>query len=208
MIKTAALERAVHRRPRPPADGERCSLCAVEIPDDHPHLLDSVTGRPLCSCRACALLFQPPDAAHGRYRRIPERREPLPGLEPAELPVPVGLAFFVVTGDGSVVAHYPSPAGATRCQLDVDDWQSLVTACPRLNDLEPLVEAALVNRVGAGTEAWLVPVADCYALVGRLRTQWEGLSGGKRVGKAVETFFDELRRRHGTDTRRHPAGPP
>jgi hypothetical protein len=174
----------------------------------HPHLVDVASGRPLCSCRACALLFEPRGGPSGRFRRVPERWEPLTGLERADLPVPVGLAFFIVTDGGPVDAHYPSPAGAVRSDVDAGHWRALVAACPRLADLAPVVEAALVNRVGERTEAWLVPVTDCYALVGRLRMQWEGLSGGNRVGKAVETFFDELRRKHGSHTHRDPAGEP
>jgi hypothetical protein len=43
---------------------------------------------------------------------------------------------------------------------------------------------------------------DCYRLVASVRRQWRGFSGGERVWQDVEDFFDELRRRDGTDTGR------
>ena len=48
---------------------------------------------------------------------------------------------------GGVVALYPSPAGATECELDLEAWDELVAANPVLDDLEPDVEALIVNRI-------------------------------------------------------------
>jgi hypothetical protein len=58
--------------------------------------------------------------------------------------------------------------------------------------MEEDVEALLVNRVGGAPRSWLVPVDDCYGLVGLIRTQWRGLSGGREVWDGIESFFDEL----------------
>jgi len=122
--------------------------------------------------------------------------------------VPVGLAFFVAGDDGTVTAHYPSPGGPTRWEVDQEDWQTAVGACAGLADMAPEVEALLLNRggrVGAGrsetgrSDAWIVPVTDCYRLVAVVREHWDGLSGGDRVWKAVGQFFDELRRKDGSN---------
>ncbi len=116
--------------------------------------------------------------------------------------MPVGLAFFVVDEAGGISAHYPSPAGATRWDVDPEDWQALRRECPALDGLIPLVEALLVNAVRGGAEAWIVPVSECYRLVGLVRQGWEGLSGGTKVWTRVEEFFDQLRRSDGDHTAR------
>lgn len=169
------------------------------MPDEHPHLFDLEAHRPACVCRACALLFDRPGAAGGRYRAIPGRRLPVAGVAPAALGAPVGLAFFVVADDGTVSAHYPSPAGATRAEVDPEAWAEALEAAPPLGGLAPEVEALLVNTVERRTEAWMVPISDCYALVGVVRQAWEGLSGGRRVLDAIEAHFENLRRTDGTD---------
>lgn len=193
-LRTPALERAIGRSPSPrPLDrAEPCALCAADLPPDHPHMLDEAAGVPCCVCRACALLFDRPEAAGGRYRRIPDRRHRLAGVDVAVLGVPVGLAFFVVAGDGEVTAHYPSPAGATRWTVEATDWRRAVGACPQLEDLAPGVEALLVDTERGRREAWIVPVADCWRLAGAVRQAWEGLSGGTEVPRMVERFFAQL----------------
>lgn len=191
---TGALRRTIERaEPRV----ERCELCTAEVGEHHAHVLDTSSRRPLCVCRACGLLFAQPGAARGHYRWIPDRREQVAGVDPARLRVPVGLAFFVRSDDGGVLAHYPSPAGATRWEADSGDWQAVTERCPALSTLLPEVEALLVNTSRGHREAWIVPVSDCYRLAGRVRQRWEGLSGGQRVWHAIDEFFDELRRTDG-----------
>lgn len=174
-------------------------MCAAALPPEHPHLFDVEARRPVCACRACTLLFAQPGAAGGRYRAIPGRRVRVAGVAPAALGAPVGLAFFVVGDDGTVGAHYPSPAGATRAEVDEEPWGQAVAAAPLLGGLAPEVEALLVNTVDGLTEAWVVPVSDCYGLAGAVRQSWEGLSGGRRVLEAIEGHFEQLRRSDGTD---------
>lgn len=177
-------------------------MCAVRLGDEHPHLLDLDAGHPLCVCRACSLLFDRQVAGGGRFRVIPERRLPLSGVTPAGLGAPVGLAFFVVSDAGEVTAHYPSPAGATRWEVDAGRWSQALCACPALAGLEPEVEALLVNTVGDRSEAWIVPVSDCFRLTGIVRLHWRGLSGGEAVWPRIEEFFDQLRSSHGQDSHR------
>jgi hypothetical protein len=194
----SALARAVRRGSEAAAaDGvaargaERCELCAAVVGERHRHVLDDERGEPLCVCRACALLFAR-DAEGGRYRLIPETRRRLPAVSPAELGVPVGLAFFVLGPDGAVVAHYPSPAGPTRWEVEPAVWRDAVRRCPDLDRLAPGTQALLVNTARGRAEHWLVPIDDCYRLVGVIRQEWRGLSGGSRVWPAVDRFFEEL----------------
>jgi len=66
-----------------------------------------------------------------------------------------------------------------------------------LKELRSDVEALLVNRVGAPRgvkpEYYVVPIDECYKLVGIIRMHWRGLSGGTEVWREVGSFFAELR---------------
>jgi hypothetical protein len=61
--------------------------------------------------------------------------------------------------------------------------------------LEPDVEALLVNRAQGAHEHWIVPIDDCFRLVGVIRTHWKGLTGGREVWQRIPAFFEELERR-------------
>jgi hypothetical protein len=199
-VNAPALERAVRRAGTRRRDtAEHCELCAEPVAEQHRHLLDTDTGAVLCACPACSILFDRDAASNGHYRLLPERRLRLAAVDPGLLGVPVGLAFFVRQEDGAVRAHYPSPGGATRWEIDADAWQAVVRESPELAGLAPLVEALLVNTTGDRREAWLVPVDDCFRMVAIVRREWEGLTGGDRVAPAIERFFDELGRRYGQD---------
>ncbi len=66
----------------------------------------------------------------------------------AAFQLPIGLAFLMIsTVTGSVVALYPSPAGATESELDLEAWAEVCAANPAL-ELEPDIEALIVNRLG------------------------------------------------------------
>ncbi|MCO5992977.1 DUF5947 family protein [Actinoallomurus rhizosphaericola] len=197
MTGSEALRRAIHRAAADGRSEDLCELCARPAPPDHRHLLDLRTQEPRCVCYACSVLFQRDGAGQGHYRLIPDRRVRLRAFSPASVGVPVGLAFFVRRPDGRVLAHYPSPAGATRWEVDPETWEAAVRDTDGLSDLATDVEALLVNTVRGRSEAWLVPIDDCHRLVAIVRRHWRGMSGGEVVWTEIERFFDELRRRHG-----------
>jgi hypothetical protein len=190
---TGALGRAI-RRPRTPARpaGERCDLCAVDLSEPHRHLLDTGSREISCICQACSLLFGLEAASEGHFRLVPRRRLRLPDLPTTRLGVPVGLAYFVPRADGTVDAHYPSPAGPTRWEVDPAAWRALVALHPALAGMKPEVEALLVNTTGSRRERWLVPIDDCFALVAIVRREWRGLSGGGTVWPEIDRFFAGL----------------
>jgi Family of unknown function (DUF5947) len=188
---TGALERVIRRRTQR-GDAEGCDLCGDPVLARHRHVLDERVGEPRCVCTACALLFTREAAGRGHYRLVPEERLRLPDLGPGDLGVPVGLAFFVPSADGSVVAHYPSPMGATRWEVDPEVWRVAQERCPALTDLQPGVQALLVNTTRGAREHWIVPIDDCYRLVSLIRGEWTGLSGGDRVWPAIDRFFARL----------------
>lgn len=199
---TAALQRVIARSTaRPAAIEDHCDMCSVPVPDNHRHVLDEQRDELLCACQACTLLFQRDAAGRGHYRLVPDRRVRLPELSPSELGVPVGLAFFVRRQDGSIAAHYPSPMGATRWDVEAGTWQRMEQHCPALRDLVPGVQALLLNTARGAKEHWIVPIDDCFRLVAIVRREWKGLSGGSEVWPAIEHFFAGLDRRPGSPLR-------
>jgi hypothetical protein len=177
---------------------ERCELCDAPIPSAHRHLLELSSRELMCACRPCSLLFDRGGSGNGRYKLVPERRLRLEGFAMSEeaweeLRVPVDMAFFFrSSAEQRVVAYYPGAMGPTESQLELRSWQELEQANPILTELETDVEALLVNRVRGARGHWLVPLDDCYALVGVIRTRWRGLSGGSEVWQEIDRFFGEL----------------
>jgi hypothetical protein len=119
------------------------------------------------------------------------------------LMVPIEMAFFYnSTPHGKMIALYPSPAGPTESLLSLDTWTDIVESNPVLNQMSPDVTALLVNRVGhargqSAAEYYLVPIDECYKLVGLIRTHWRGLSGGTEVWREIGSFFAALKKRAG-----------
>jgi hypothetical protein len=197
-----ALSQFAARRPRI----ETCELCAAELAEEHPHLVDPKARKLVCSCLACALLFG--SQAGSKYKRVPRRIRFLAGfrLTDAEwesLMIPINMAFFFKSSpQARVVAQYPSPAGATESQLSLETWNDLAAENPALAEMESDVEALLVNRLGPArgypaAEYYLLPIDECYKLVWLIRSNWQGLSGGAEVWKKLEWFFADLKARSG-----------
>ncbi|MBO8197217.1 DUF5947 family protein [Streptomyces smyrnaeus] len=178
-------------------DAERCDLCGDPVPEGHRHLLDTTADQVLCVCRPCSLLFVRDGAGQGHYLLIGHRRRRLAPVPTEPLGVPVGLAFFVPRADGSVRAHYPSPAGATRWEIAPEAWRATVAHCPDLATLTADVEALLVNTVQGRSQHWIVPIDDCFRMVAVVRREWQGLSGGSRVWPEIDRFFAELTEQRG-----------
>jgi hypothetical protein len=61
--------------------------------------------------------------------------------------------------------------------------------------LEPDVEALLVNRVRDSRDYYIAPIDECYKLVGLIRANWRGLSGGQEVWQEIDRFFSDLKKR-------------
>lgn len=180
---------------------EHCELCNAPIPSVHRHLLELSSRQLMCACRPCSVLFDRGGAGNGRYKLVPERRLRLDGFAMSELAweelrIPVDMAFFFhSSAEAKVLAYYPGPMGPTESQLELSSWQELERSNPILAEMQPDVEALLVNRVGGARRHWLVPLDECYSLVGLIRTRWKGLTGGSEVWREIDRFFEELDRR-------------
>ena len=125
-------------------------MCSESIADEHQHVVN-VAGRQLmCVCRGCYLLFTD-SHAELRYRAVPDRYLAFPDFALDRraweaLQIPVGVAFFFRNSAlGRTVAFYPGPAGASESELDLDAWNAISGADPRVGLLADDVEALLVR---------------------------------------------------------------
>ena len=182
--------------PRTPAQ-ERCDLCSTTIPDDHRHLIHLEERRIVCACEACWALH----SGDAEYRPTGMRTLWLEQFECddetwGQFQIPIGLAFFMRSSlTSAVVAFYPSPAGATESELSLETWDALVGLNPVLAELDPDAEALVVNRLSDPHQYVVAPIDDCYALVGLIKSRWEGISGGDALNEAVPAFFESMRGR-------------
>ena len=185
---------------------EHCELCSAPLSPVHQHLLDPKKHEIICSCDGCAILFCGQSGAH--YLRIPRRIRSLSDFQMADLQwealmIPINLAFFYRdTAAGRMMAMYPSPAGAIESQLSLEAWDEIAAEHPALQSMEPDVEAFLVNRVTAPHQYYIVPIDECFRLVGLIRMHWRGLSGGADAWKEIAQFFANLNAR-ATEVKEH-----
>ena len=107
--------------------------------------------------------------------------------------------FFHSTPAERVLALLPEPGRArrSRCSSSTPGPSSRrPTRC--WPSIEPDVEALLVSRARDMREHWIVPIDDCYELVGLIRSRWRGFGGGEEVWAAIDGFFDDLPTREET----------
>ena len=172
-------------------------MCSAELATEHEHLVDLQSRQLTCACQACAILFS--GKVNPKYRRVPRRIRYLENFQLTEaqwesLLIPISMAFFFQSSTAArVVALYPSPAGATESLLDFASWDEIQRSNPVLEQMEPDTEALLVNRVRGAAEYYLLPIDECYKLVGLIRTNWHGLSGGTQMWEVIGKFFAELK---------------
>ena len=187
--------------PRPAAPREpstaTCELCPIGIGEDHRHLLHLVERRIVCVCETCWSMrsgdpeFRPPGV-----RTLWLEDFVMPHDVWTAFQIPIGLAFLMRSSvSGGVVALYPSPVGATESELELTAWDALCAANPILDQMEPDAEALIVNRTTDPHQYAIVPVDQCYTMVGLIKSRWEGISGGRGVEDAVGEFFERVRAR-------------
>jgi Family of unknown function (DUF5947) len=197
--EAVARLRALARGERAPVaardpDTEHCDLCSTTVPEDHRHMLNLAERQIVCVCESCWALR----SGDADFRPVGNRTLWLPDLDLpddvwASFQIPIGLAFFMHSSvTDCVVALYPSPAGATESELHFSTWSRARELNPVLDDLEPDIEALIVNRMADQPMYAIAPIDRCYMLVGLVKANWHGISGGPEVGAAVERFFGDL----------------
>jgi hypothetical protein len=172
-----------------------CELCPIGLGENHRHLLHLEERRIVCVCETCWSLrsgdpeFRPPG---GRVLWLEDFA--LSDDLWAEFQIPIGLAFMMRSGlTGGIVAQYPSMVGAMESELSFEAWDRLEQANPDLERLETDAEALLVNRLSEPPQYAIAPIDRCYMLVGLIKANWEGISGGGALQGVVAEFFDGLR---------------
>ena len=198
----AGLRRLRPTEPPPPAPApqgadEQCELCTLSLAAKHRHLLHLDERRILCVCETCWAVR----SGDAEFRPVGNRTVWLDDFalsdeQWASFQIPISLAFFMVsTVSGGVVGLYPSPAGATECELDLEAWERLRADNPVLEGLEADAEALVVNRMADPPQHAIVPIDLAYQLVGVVKASWEGISGGAAAEEAVAGYFAALRER-------------
>ncbi|MBE3558814.1 MAG: hypothetical protein IMW89_06250 [Ktedonobacteraceae bacterium] len=189
-------QETVREAQRPVA--EHCELCGDLLPTEHQHMLALASHSIVCACNACSLLMGRDGAAEGKYRLIPQRYLLLPDFRLSDeqwtgLMIPVNMVYvFHSSATGQAMAFYPGPAGATEALLDPQQWETIAGNNPVLQQMEPDVEALLINRLEGAHEYYIVPIDACYQLVGLLRLSWRGFSGGEEARLTLARFFADL----------------
>ena len=140
-------------RPAPPAAGavEVCDLCGKELDPDHRHLLHLTERQhPLRLRELRRAARRRPRAAADRHadrlaRRLRPARRALGRRSRSRSGSP---SSSTRARSGGIVALYPSPAGATESELDLDAWSRAAERRTRCSmSLEPDAEALIVNRM-------------------------------------------------------------
>ena len=94
--------------------------------------------------------------------------------------IPIGLAFFMRSERhrrGGGFLSKPGRGDGVRARAS-SAWEELIARNPAVADLEPDAEALMVNRLSDPPEYVIAPIDQCYALVGLIKSRWEGISGG------------------------------
>src|SRR6185369_7802073 len=182
------------------APAEKCDLCRTPLAETHQHLFEPKTRRLECACDACAILF---GEQGQRYRRVPRRVRFLPDFRMSDeqwngLMIPIGIAFLFRTAESErMMALYPSPAGPIESGLTLETWNEIVRENPEIGTMEPDVEGLLVYRVGTAREHYIIPIDECFKLIGTIRLHWKGFSGGMVVWQEIGKFLERLKGRTG-----------
>lgn len=170
-----------------------CDLCGTSMAEDHRHLLQLDERQIVCVCESCWALR----SGDAEFRPVGSRVIWLDSLDLpddlwARFGIPIGLAFFLRSG-GGVVAFYPSPAGATEKEIDAGVFSELEERNPRVRELDVESEVLIVDRLGEQMRSAIAPTDEAYRLVGLVKANWRGISGGPVLQDAVDGFFEGLR---------------
>ena len=185
---------AARRAADPAAARASTASCArSSLAEDHRHLLDLEERRIVCVCPNCWSM-RSGDASSGR-------RLAHAWLDDFELSdelwaafqIPIGLAFFMRSRRPAGSSAVPEPGGRHRVRARPRAWD-------RARGGQPGARAARARRRGADRQPparpaayAIAPIDRCYRLVGIIKANWEGISGGARSRRRRRRFFDDLR---------------
>jgi hypothetical protein len=175
---------------------DNCDLCDACLGEIHQHLLERPSRKLECVCDVCANLG---NDSNSKYWLVPQRVISLPKFQMTDsewysLMTPTGIAYLVPNSTlGRVVVLCPSPLGPMESLLPADAWNAIAGKNPILRTMKSDVEGLLVCRAGSVREHYVIPIDECFTLVGIVRRKWKGASGGTLAWWEIERFFEKLR---------------
>ena len=186
----------------PPA--ERCELCSAGLAHEHPHLVELASRQIVCACDACATALRRnggreiTSASPARAQLLTDFRDDRRAMGESADSHQHGVLLPFQPGESS--GHALSQPGrrgrvaaSARCVERDREEESLALA-----QLQPDIEALLVNRVGhahgsSRAEYYIAPIDECYRLVGLIRMPTGKGSPEARGLGGDRAFFSELR---------------
>ena len=93
--------------------------------------------------------------------------------------------------DGVVAAFYPEPDGRDRVAARARRVGELERATRCWRRSSRTSRRCSSTAPSGAREHWLVPIDDCFRLVGLIRTHWRGLTGGREVWAGDRGFFED-----------------
>ena len=195
-----ATLRQFARAPRP---AERCELCSAALAHEHPHLVEISLRQIVCACEACATLFD--GMASGKYRRVSRRAQLLANFQidrravgkppdPHQHGVLLPIAAWKEKWSHSTPAL---PELWNPCFRSMPGTRSC-RRTPSLASCNPISRRCsstgwVTPTNGRRPSTIIAPIDECYKLVGLIRANWKGLSGGAEVWAEIGRFFSALR---------------
>ena len=166
------------------------------------HVVDIESGRSSAPAGPAICSSLSEAAAGGKYRSVPERVRHDPdhaagrrGLGRAADPGRRWRSSSSTPRSAGWWRATRAPPGRPSANLTWRPGTGWSPATRCLAAMTPDVEAVFVDRSEHGDEVFLVPIDDCYALVGELRRRWQGFDGGAEAHAALAAFLAGLRGR-------------
>ena len=206
-MHSVLTRRRVQRRKLRATSERACELCSRAVGADHQHLIEPATRRLLCVCDACAVLFP---GGHAKYKRVPRTIRFLPDFRITDaqwdsLLIPIEMAFFYDSSHaGRIVARLSEPGRRHRIAAAARDLAGHRARQPGAGpDGSPTSkrwwptgwDQVVASDAATRPEYYILPIDECFKLVGLIRLHWKGLSGGTEVWREIARFFADVRTR-------------
>ena len=181
---------------------ERCDLCGLEIGPDHDHLIDPAERRLVCACGACAVLFSA--QAGTKFKRVPQDVTRTRRADDQRLRSGRRSGCRSIWRSSTTARRRDGwwPATPVRRARRSPCWSSRpgrkssasIPSSPACSPTSRRCWSTACAAARTRTACFLVPIDQCFRLVGIIRMQWKGFTGGTAVWEEIDGFFAELAR--------------
>ena len=102
------------------------------------------------------------------------------------LMIPIGIAFFSRSSRSNRVwLSIRARRGRWNRCLSLETWDEIEQRKSDIAHDGSDVEGLLVYRVGTAREYYIIPIDECFKLIGIIRLKWKGFSGGMEVWQEI-----------------------